>query len=255
VQGIPAEIGAAAEIGLLKRAGSYLPKVIQETAMTHSTLDTIEIETAPNPTAAVIWLHGLGADGNDFAPIVRELDLNGCAPIRFVFPHAPTMPVTINNGYVMRAWYDILGTDLAKREDEAGLRASQKSVEALIAQQKARGIAANRIVLAGFSQGCAMALQTGLRHPEKLAGLLCLSGYVPLNGVVAAERHAANQATPIFLAHGRGDPVIPIDRAEKSRDLLQALGYQVEWHEYAMPHSVCPQEIDDIGTWLRRTLG
>jgi phospholipase/carboxylesterase len=223
--------------------------------MTHSTLDTIEIETAPNPTAAVIWLHGLGADGNDFAPIVRELDLSGCAPIRFVFPHAPTMPVTINNGYVMRAWYDILGTDLAKREDEAGLRASQKSVEALIAQQKAHGIAANRIVLAGFSQGCAMALQTGLRHPEKLAGLLCLSGYVPLNGVVAAERHTANQATPIFLAHGRGDPVIPIDRAEKSRDLLQALGYQVEWHEYSMPHAVCPEEIDDIGAWLRRTLG
>jgi phospholipase/carboxylesterase len=223
--------------------------------MSQTLLDTIEIETAPNPTAAVIWLHGLGADGNDFAPIVRELDLSGCAPIRFVFPHAPTMPVTINNGYVMRAWYDILGTDLAKREDEAGLRASQKLVETLIAQQKARGIAANRIVLAGFSQGCAMALQTGLRHPEKLAGLLCLSGYVPLHGSMAAERHAANQSTPIFLAHGRGDPVITIDRAEKSRDLLQALGYQVEWHEYSMPHAVCPEEIEDIGAWLRRTLG
>jgi phospholipase/carboxylesterase len=223
--------------------------------MSQTLLDTIEIETAPNPTAAVIWLHGLGADGNDFAPIVRELDLSGCAPIRFVFPHAPTMPVTINNGYVMRAWYDILGTDLAKREDEAGLRASQKLVETLIAQQKARGIAANRIVLAGFSLGCAMALQTGLRHPEKLAGLLCLSGYVPLHGSMAAERHAANQSTPIFLAHGRGDPVITIDRAEKSRDLLQALGYQVEWHEYSMPHAVCPEEIEDIGAWLRRTLG
>ncbi|MGB6055720.1 MAG: alpha/beta hydrolase [Burkholderiaceae bacterium] len=222
--------------------------------MTDTLLETIELETAPNPTAAVIWMHGLGADGNDFVPIVRELDLSGVAPIRFVFPHAPTMPVTINNGYVMRAWYDILGTDLARREDEAGLRASQKAVEALIAKEKARGIAAERIVLAGFSQGCAMALQTGLRYPQKLAGLLCLSGYVPLNAVIAEERHAANQDTPIFLAHGRGDPVITIDRAEKSRDLLRALGHPVEWHEYLMPHAVCPEEIDDIGAWLKRVL-
>jgi len=223
--------------------------------MTQSTLETIELETGPNPTAAVIWMHGLGADGNDFVPIVRELDLAGGPPIRFVFPHAPTMPVTINNGYVMRAWYDILGTDLARREDEAGLRTSQKAVEALIDKEKARGIAAERIVLAGFSQGCAMALQTGLRYPQKLAGLLCLSGYVPLNAVIAQERHAANQDTPIFLAHGRGDPVITIDRAEKSRDLLRALGHPVEWHEYLMPHAVCPEEIDDIGAWLRRVLG
>lgn len=223
--------------------------------MTDTLLETIELETAPNPTAAVIWMHGLGADGNDFVPIVRELDLSGVAPIRFVFPHAPTMPVTINNGYVMRAWYDILGTDLARREDEAGLRASQKAVEALIAREKARGIAADRIVLAGFSQGCAMALQTGLRYPQKLGGLLCLSGYVPLNAVIAQERHTANQDTPIFLAHGRGDPVITIDRAEKSRDLLRALGYAVEWHEYLMPHAVCPEEIDDIGAWLKRVLG
>ncbi|MGB7479799.1 MAG: alpha/beta hydrolase [Burkholderiaceae bacterium] len=223
--------------------------------MTDTLLETIELETAPNPTAAVIWMHGLGADGNDFVPIVRELDLFGVAPIRFVFPHAPTMPVTINNGYVMRAWYDILGTDLARREDEAGLRASQKAVEALIAREKARGIAADRIVLAGFSQGCAMALQTGLRYPQKLGGLLCLSGYVPLNAVIAQERHTANQDTPIFLAHGRGDPVITIDRAEKSRDLLRALGYAVEWHEYLMPHAVCPEEIDDIGAWLKRVLG
>jgi len=222
--------------------------------MTPSTLETIELETGPNPSAAVIWMHGLGADGNDFVPIVRELDLTGLAPIRFVFPHAPTMPVTINNGYVMRAWYDILGTDLARREDEAGLRASQKAVEALIEKEKARGIAAERIVLAGFSQGCAMALQTGLRYPQKLAGLLCLSGYVPLNAVIAQERHSANQDTPIFLAHGRGDPVITIDRAEKSRDLLRALGHPVEWHEYMMPHSVCPEEIDDIGAWLKRVL-
>lgn len=217
-------------------------------------LESIQIETAPNPTVSVIWLHGLGADGNDFVPIVRELDLTGCPAIRFVFPHAPTMPVTINNGYVMRAWYDILGTDIARREDEAGLRKSQLLVEQLIAQEKSRGIAADRIVLAGFSQGCAMALQTGLRHPEKLAGLLCLSGYLPIHATLAQERHESNHDTPIFLAHGRSDPIIPIDRAEKSRDMLQALGYQVEWHDYPMPHSVCEEEIDDIGVWLKRVL-
>ena len=222
--------------------------------MNINALDAIEIESAPNPTTSVIWLHGLGADGNDFVPIVRELDLRDCPAIRFVFPHAPTMPVTINGGYVMRAWYDILGTDLVRREDEPGLRKSQAAVEQLIAREKACGIPAERIVLAGFSQGCAMTLQTGLRHPEKLAGLLCLSGYLPLNEAVAAERHAANQHTPIFMAHGRGDPVVPIDRAEKSRDMLKAHGYDVEWHEYMMPHSVCAEEIDDIGVWLRRVL-
>lgn len=217
-------------------------------------LETIQIETAPNPTVSVIWMHGLGADGNDFVPIVRELDLSGLPAIRFVFPHAPTMPVTINNGYVMRAWYDILGVDLAKREDEVGLRKSQTMVEQLIAQEKACGIAANRIVLAGFSQGCAMTLQTGLRYPEKLAGLLCLSGYLPIHTTVAAERHVANQDTPIFLAHGRADSMIPIDRSEKSRDILRELGYQVEWHEYMMPHSVCEEEIDDISAWMKRIL-
>ncbi len=222
--------------------------------MNNPALDSIQIETAPNPTVSVIWLHGLGADGNDFVPIVRELDLSGCPAIRFVFPHAPTMPVTINNGYVMRAWYDILGTDIARREDEAGLRKSQALVEQLIAQEKARGIAADNIVLAGFSQGCAMTLQTGLRHPEKLAGLLCLSGYLPIHATVQDERHSANHDTPIFLAHGRGDNVIPIDRAEKSRDMLQALGYKVEWHEYMMPHSVCEEEIENIGAWLKRVL-
>jgi phospholipase/carboxylesterase len=223
-------------------------------AMNDALLDAIEIESGPNPTAAVIWLHGLGADGNDFVPIVRELDLSGCPAIRFVFPHAPTIPVTINNGYVMRAWYDIRGVDIAQREDEAGIRKSQSLVEALIAREKSRGVAAHRIVLAGFSQGCAMTLQTGLRHSEKLAGLLCLSGYLPIHANVEAERHGANHDTPIFLAHGRGDPVIPIDRAERSRDILQALGYKVEWHEYAMPHAVNEEEIDDIGAWLRRVL-
>ncbi len=222
--------------------------------MTSSLLDTIELESAPNPTVAVIWMHGLGADGNDFVPIVKELNLHGCPAIRFVFPHAATMPVTINGGYVMRAWYDILGTDIAKREDEAGLRLSQRSIEQLIEREKERGIPANRIILAGFSQGCAMALQVGLRYPEKLAGLLCLSGYVPLRDVLTNERHSANHHTPIFLAHGRADPVIPLLRAEQSRDLLLELGYSIEWHEYMMQHSVCEEEIGDMSTWLQKVL-
>jgi phospholipase/carboxylesterase len=217
-------------------------------------LENIEIETAPNPGVAIIWMHGLGADGNDFVPMVRELDLKGLPAIRFIFPHAATMPVTINGGYVMRAWYDILGTDLVRREDEAGLRASQKQVEALIAREKARGIPANRIILAGFSQGCAMTLQTGLRHPEKLAGLMCLSGYVPLADKVSNERSPESLGTPIFMVHGRGDGVIPIDRAEQSRELLKALGYQIEWHEYMMQHSLCAEEVDHISAWLKRVL-
>jgi phospholipase/carboxylesterase len=217
-------------------------------------LETVRIDTAPNPTTSVIWLHGLGADGNDFVPVVRELDLKGLAPIRFIFPHAPTMPVTINGGYVMRAWYDILGSELTRREDEKGLRISQGLVETLIAQEKARGVPAARIVLAGFSQGCAMALQTGLRHPERLAGILGLSGYLPLAATLAAERHPAQNDVPIFLAHGTQDPVVPFDRAVATREALAALGHTVEWHEYPMPHSVCLEEIADIGTWLRRVL-
>jgi phospholipase/carboxylesterase len=217
-------------------------------------LEHIEIETAPNPGVAIIWMHGLGADGNDFVPLVRELDLRGLPAIRFVFPHAKEMPVTVNGGYVMRAWYDIVGADIARREDEAGLRASQADVEALIAREQARGIGAERIILAGFSQGCAMALQTGLRHPRRLAGLLCLSGYVPLADKLSNERSAESLATPIFMVHGRQDGVIPIARAEQSRDLLGALGYQVEWHEYPMQHSLCAQEIVDIGAWLKKVL-
>ncbi|UTY57812.1 alpha/beta hydrolase [Massilia sp. erpn] len=218
-------------------------------------LDNIEISTGDQPTVAVIWLHGLGADGNDFVPLVDELDLQGLPAIRFIFPHARTMPVTINGGYVMRSWYDIVHTDLGRQEDEAGLRASQLEVEALIAREKARGIPAERIVLAGFSQGCAMTLQTGLRHPEKLAGLLCLSGYMPLADKIGAERHAANQATPIFLAHGRMDPVVPVARALATRELLQGLGYQVEWHEYPMQHSLCQDEVQHLNAWLRQVLG
>ncbi|QAU34827.1 alpha/beta hydrolase [Janthinobacterium sp. 17J80-10] len=223
--------------------------------MSDALLESIQIDTAPNPTVSIIWMHGLGADGSDFVPIVRELDLSGCPAIRFIFPHAPMMPVTMNGGYVMRSWYDILlGEDLTRREDEGGLRNSQAAIEQLIAREKARGIPSNRILLAGFSQGCAMTLQTGLRHPEPLGGLLCLSGYLPLADVVAAECHAANHATPIFMTHGTGDPVIPLQRAEASRDLLAGLGHNVEWHAYPMQHSVCMEEIDDIGGWLERVL-
>ncbi|MFC0254276.1 alpha/beta hydrolase [Massilia consociata] len=217
-------------------------------------LQNIEIETAPNPTVAVIWLHGLGADGNDFVPLVNELDLKGLPGIRFVFPHAKTMPVTINGGYVMRAWYDITGAELTRREDEGGLRASQRDVEALIAREKARGIPASRIILAGFSQGCAMTLQTGMRHPEKLAGMLCLSGYLPLATSVASERTEESLDTPIFMAHGTHDNVVPFARARESKDVLVSLGYQVEWHEYMMQHTLCLEEVQDISKWLRKVV-
>jgi len=218
-------------------------------------LENIEVDTAPNPEIAIIWLHGLGADGNDFVPIVRELDLAGLPAIRFVFPHAKTMPVTINGGYVMRSWYDILGTELTRREDEGGLRASQLAVEALIEREKSRGIPASRIILAGFSQGCAMTLQTGLRHPEQLAGMMCLSGYLPLAGLVGAERSEASLATPIFMAHGVQDPVVPFARAEESRKVLETLGYGVEWHTYPMQHTLCLEELQDIAKWIRKVVG
>jgi phospholipase/carboxylesterase len=218
-------------------------------------LETIDRETGADPRASVIILHGLGADGNDFIPVARELDLSAAGPVRFVFPHAPVIPVTINGGSAMRAWYDILGADLVRREDEAGLRKSLAGVEALIAREKSRGVAAARIVIAGFSQGCAMALLTGVRHGERLGGIAGLSGYLPLAASTAAERHAANEGTPVFLAHGRADPVVPIARALASRDALQALGYPVEWHEYPMAHSVCADEIGDLNRWLLAVLG
>ena len=213
-------------------------------------LETLDKQTGPDPRATVIVLHGLGADGNDFVPIARELDLSAAGDVRFVFPHAPVIPVTINGGHEMRAWYDILGADLVQREDEKGLRSSLAKIEALIDREKSRGIPASRIVLAGFSQGCAMALLTGLRHREKLGGIAGLSGYLPLAAATAAQRHAANMATPIFLAHGQMDPVVPLARAVASRDALKALGYPLEWHEYPMAHSVCAQEIADLNRWL-----
>lgn len=218
-----------------------------------TTLETIELETAKNPTAAVIWMHGLGADGNDFVPIVNELDLAGAPGIRFVFPHAPTRPVTINNGYMMRAWYDISFGDLegkTRRADEKGLRESQAQIGELIAREQSRGISASKIVLAGFSQGGAIALQTGLRHPETLAGVMALSTYLPLADSFAAEASAANRATPVFMAHGTHDPVVPYSMGNQSRQFLQQAGYAVEWHEYPMQHSVCLEEVADIGRWL-----
>jgi phospholipase/carboxylesterase len=217
-------------------------------------LDVIEAESGPDPTATILILHGLGADGNDFVPVAQELELDAIGPVRFVFPHAPVMPVTINNGYRMRAWYDILSFDADAPQDEAGLRRSQQLVEALIAREKERGIAADRIVLAGFSQGCAMALLTGLRHPERLAGIAGLSGYLPLAATTGAEAAAANRQTPIFLAHGTHDEVVGLERAEASRDALQALGYPVEWHEYLMGHAVHPLEIAELNDWLARVL-
>ena len=217
-------------------------------------LAPVEIEPGPNPTASVILMHGLGADGNDFVPICNELDLGAVGPVRFVFPNAPVMPVSINNGYPMPAWYDIYGADLVKREDEAGLRRSMATIEGLIAAEKARGIPARRIVVAGFSQGCAMALLTGLRHAERLAGIAALSGYLPLAANTAAERSEANRDVPIFMGHGQRDGVVLIARATASRDALVALGYPVEWHTYPMEHSVCMEEIADLGKWLQRVL-
>ena len=222
-------------------------------------LARIEIESAPQPTAAVIWLHGLGASGDDFAAIVPELDLTSCPAIRFIFPHAPDMPVTLNGGYVMPAWYDIFGAELGagavRREDAAGIAASAQAIEALIAQEVARGIAPEKIVLAGFSQGCAMVLHVGLRHADKLAGIMALSGYLPLADRLGLERHSANAATPIFMAHGTQDPVVVPSRGEAARAQLSALGYPVQWHTYVMPHSVHPREVADISAFLRQVLG
>ncbi len=218
------------------------------------TLKSVELATAPNPTVAIIWMHGLGADGNDFVPIVKELDLTGCPGIRFVFPHAPMLEVTINGGRLMPAWFDISSSEFGRDDDEKSLRSSQADINALIEREKERGIATDKILLAGFSQGCAMTFQTGLRYPEKLGGLIGLSGYLPLESSFEAERSEANKNTPIYYGHGRGDQVIPITRAQQSLALLKKHGYDVDWHEYNMPHSVCMEEITDISDFLKRVL-
>jgi phospholipase/carboxylesterase len=217
-------------------------------------LDTIDIETAPQPKTSVIVLHGLGADGNDFVPFAQQIDLRAAGPVRWVFPHAPVMPVTINGGYRMRAWYDVLAGDLRQRQDEKGLRASHAMVEELIARENQRGTPAGRIVIAGFSQGCAMALLTGLRHGERLGGILGMSGYLPLAEMTSQERSDANRLAPIFLAHGTMDPVVPLVAGQMSRDALRALGYDVQWHEYPMAHSVCADEVRDANAWLLKVL-
>jgi len=218
------------------------------------TLETIELQTGDQPVASIVVLHGLGADGNDFVPIAQELDLSDVGPVRFVFPHAPVRPVTLNGGMAMRAWYDILGADLARREDEPGLRTSITQVQALLDREAARGIPPERTVLMGFSQGCAMTLLAGLRAPQRLAGLVGLSGYLPLAATTAAERSAANRDTPVFLAHGRFDPMVVLARGTATRDALLALGQPVQWHEYPMQHSVCGEEIADLNAWLLKVL-
>jgi phospholipase/carboxylesterase len=228
--------------------------LLRFTGGTMAALECIEVETGPNPRATVLLLHGLGADGHDFVPIAQELDLAAVGDVRFVFPHAPVMPVTINNGMPMRAWYDIYEMDLVRREDEFGLQRSRGDVEALLLREQERGIPAGRVVLAGFSQGCAIALLTGLRHRERLAGIAALSGYLPLAPGTAAERTPANAGTPVFMAHGQHDEVVGIQRGRGSRDTLLALGQPVEWHEYPMAHSVCMEEIADWNRWLVRVL-
>jgi phospholipase/carboxylesterase len=214
-------------------------------------LEKITLEPQQTATASIIWLHGLGADGHDFVPIAEEL---GLPQVRYIFPHAPVRPISLNNGYPMRGWYDIFGLGLDSRQDEAGIRAMQAEIEALIQAEIARGIAAERIVLAGFSQGGAMALHTALRYPHPLAGVLALSTYLPIKQVLAAEKHVANQTTPIFMAHGADDSVILPATAAMSRDVLIAQEYALEWHTYDMPHSVCAEEIDDIREFLKRVL-
>jgi phospholipase/carboxylesterase len=211
-------------------------------------LDSVEIETGPAPGLTVIWLHGLGADGHDFEPIVPELGLR--VSVRFVFPHAPVRSVTINGGMAMRAWYDILGFDRRAREDDAGIRASATAVTELIDAQVERGMRTERIVLAGFSQGGAIALHTALREPRPLCGVLALSTYLPLAGKLAAERSEANARLPIFMAHGTADNVLPLALGETSQRALEAQGYVVDWHVYPMAHSVCVEEISAIGAWL-----
>jgi phospholipase/carboxylesterase len=223
------------------------------TSSSNTLLPTVEISTGDSPQLAIIWLHGLGADGHDFEPIVPELELP--FPARFVFPHAPVRPITVNGGMEMRGWYDILGFGMNVRQDAAGIRASAAGVTQLIDREIERGLATSQIVLAGFSQGGAIALHTALREPRSLAGVLALSTYLPLGDTLAAERSPANARVPIFMAHGSADPLLPLALAEGSRRTLEGLGYAVDWHVYPMPHSVCVEEIAAIAAWLAQRVG
>ena len=217
-------------------------------------LQSIEVQTGENPQASIIVLHGLGADGRDFLPVAQALDLRKIGDVRYLLPHAPIRPVTLNNGYPMRAWYDIVALGSRAPEDEAGLRESQRAVEELVERERNRGVSPGRIVLMGFSQGCALALMTGLRHRERLAGILGLSGYLPLASTYPAELSPANGDLPVFLAHGRDDPTIALSRGLQTRDALAGLGVPVEWHEYPMGHEVCNEELADLQRWLLRVL-
>ena len=223
------------------------------TTTSESQLPAVEISTGDSPELAIIWLHGLGADGHDFEPIVPELELP--FPARFVFPHAPVRPITVNGGMEMRGWYDILGFGMNVRQDAAGVRASASAVTRLIDREIERGLAASQVVLAGFSQGGAIALHTALREPRPLAGVLALSTYLPLGETLAAERNAANSKVPIFMAHGSADPLLPLALAESSRRTLEGLGYAIDWHVYPMQHSVCAEEIAAIAAWLAQRVG
>lgn len=213
-----------------------------------SILPHITLERGKAPQHSIIWLHGLGADGEDFVSVAEEITLP--VAVRYIFPHAPKQPVSINGGFVMRAWYDIVAADIGAQQDEAGIRASQAAIEMLIEQEKSRGIAEEKIFLAGFSQGGAIALHTGLRHPARLGGIIALSSYLPLADTLTHEISLSAKSTPVFLAHGRSDPVVPYSLGKVSADKLQQLGYQLDWHEYAMAHSVCMEEVRDIERWL-----
>jgi phospholipase/carboxylesterase len=220
--------------------------------MSAELLPAIEIETAPDPDATIIWLHGLGDDGRGWSEIVPALNLPATLRVRLLFPHAPVIPVTINRGFAMRAWYDIRENDFNERADIVGVKSSQAGVEALIAREKDRGVAAQRIVLAGFSQGGAIALYAGLRHAERLAAIVALSTYVIAPAALPTEAAAANRDVPIFMAHGTQDPVVPYPLGDESRRLLEGAGYAVEWHAYPMPHSLCEPEVADLRSWLKR---
>ena len=214
-------------------------------------IEHIELVTGADPKGTVIWMHGLGADCWDFVSVVKELGLPADLPLRFIFPQAPSRAITINNGQVMPGWYDISMAELHRKPDEAGVRQSQASIDQLVAREIGRGIAAEKIILAGFSQGGAIALQVGLRHRESLGGILALSTYLTLEDSLAAEATIANSNIPILMAHGTQDPLIPLSLALASRAKMEARGYKVDWHEYPMPHSVCMEEIEDIGVWIQ----
>ena len=233
---------------------SSATKPAKEKPMQNKMLPRFEMESAPSPTAAVILLHGLGANGHDFAALVPEMNLKGCQAIRFIFPHAPSIPVTVNAGYQMPAWYDITGTDLITGQDAAGIQRSELQILGLIAHEMQRGIASENLVLAGFSQGAAMALHTALRVPFALAGIMALSGYLPLADRLHLERSPANNVTPIFMAHGLQDTVVIPRRGEEARDALLALSYPVQWHSYETEHNVTSEEVEDMGAFLRQVL-